>query len=701
MNSRSTKVKLGLLILILVVVFIPKRCSIIPEPKTAPPPEIDIGSMTDEELAEYSASLPKEYVDWTDTFKALQNTTSDLGISMYVKAILGLNPENDSDTDGDGLTDREEIFVYHSDPKKSSTAGDLYYDGYKVEHGMDLHTYYEREGGLQYRDETELCAGIVTLFPSVPESARVSVHGNGCTVPENFEIYKEFTIAQFGGKIAIDFNAVETLKGKKNVDIAIQKTATCVFCDYHIGDDGLVYLDYDFDYDYYYAIIIGKSFDPDKENKKTTHENLPFYQDYSRTSPNSYSSTDSYTSSVLTNEDYFIYGTPLFNGELFPARVYYSSDATPLQLDHVITCAEDLCDNPFTGNHLSETKQVSSQKLSFMRSAFDKLLGYFKFDGVNKKFRHILFFYCDYYDILNEEEKAAREAEEQERLSHFVPEIDTLPFANFPSEYAGGNCVGIAHLTSYLYNNKTFPSSGSYRIGFKNVEWDLTTDEENATLMDRGLLDYKGANFVNKHRDEDGVLTKNLSEGERQFVDMIACAWKEGNKKAVVNDYALFVGKSYEYELVEKMMDYIDNNKILDVSLLLSDNQRHAVNIYDYHYDEEDKDVIHFSVYDNNYPYASIASNKKKLDSFTLNIKIYRDDQDNPIGFDYEYHPITGSSDYYAASKDGCNYILFSMHSMVVADDQWNVFNERRNLLGKLIQPDMIRNDEDDENVAN
>lgn len=40
---------------------------------------------------------------------------------------------------------------------------------------------------------------------------------------------------------------------------------------------------------------------------------------------------------------------------------------------------------------------------------------------------------------------------------------DELPFQNFRSYIGtGGNCAGIRHLTSYLYNTGSFPSGGTY-----------------------------------------------------------------------------------------------------------------------------------------------------------------------------------------------------------------------------------------------
>ncbi len=42
-----------------------------------------------------------------------------------------------SDTDNDGLTDWQEIFIYETDPLKSDTDNDNYADGYEVRRGFN------------------------------------------------------------------------------------------------------------------------------------------------------------------------------------------------------------------------------------------------------------------------------------------------------------------------------------------------------------------------------------------------------------------------------------------------------------------------------------------------------------------------------------------------------------------------------------
>jgi YD repeat-containing protein len=57
-------------------------------------------------------------------------------LTYLEKYLYGLNPLT-NDTDGDGLTDYDEIFIYHTNPLLPSTAGDSIPDGWKVQYGLN------------------------------------------------------------------------------------------------------------------------------------------------------------------------------------------------------------------------------------------------------------------------------------------------------------------------------------------------------------------------------------------------------------------------------------------------------------------------------------------------------------------------------------------------------------------------------------
>jgi len=70
-----------------------------------------------------------------DNIPVIIDSDSD-GLSDEEEQQLGTDPNN-FDTDGDGLIDRVEVRIYHSDPLKKDTDGDGYNDGDEVINGYD------------------------------------------------------------------------------------------------------------------------------------------------------------------------------------------------------------------------------------------------------------------------------------------------------------------------------------------------------------------------------------------------------------------------------------------------------------------------------------------------------------------------------------------------------------------------------------
>ena len=107
-----------------------------------------------------------------DYYKQISEVPSDIeGWSVYDKYKYGLCTANGSDTDGDGLTDKEEIEIYNSDPLKMSTAGDMYTDGYKVENGLDLFAFVQYDGSDTITDDS----GAISLKIESPKDVDACV----------------------------------------------------------------------------------------------------------------------------------------------------------------------------------------------------------------------------------------------------------------------------------------------------------------------------------------------------------------------------------------------------------------------------------------------------------------------------------------------------------------------------------------------
>lgn len=208
----------------------------------------------------------------------------------------------------------------------------------------------------------------------------------------------------------------------------------------------------------------------------------------------------------------------------------------------------------------------------------------------------------------------------------------------------------------------------------ETVKWDISKNKENATLLDRGLYDYKTDSFVTDHLDLNGIIDYNkLNESEKNFVNMVGCYWKEGNDYATKEDYSKTrLWSSYNYELVDHMIESLNNGQILDVYMALRSGG-HVVNVYDYHYDKNNPDIVHFDVYDNNFPQnrtnngSELVGNKCQL---TIQ-KLKRAFKDEYI-FNYEYAPIKGNWLY----KSTSSVLPGQRYTFIVMDHNWNVYND-------------------------
>lgn len=91
-------------------------------------------SMDDIEKEYYGDNyeLYLEYLSTNEVTEDLYNRLKEAGLTNF-------------DKDEDGLTDYEEIEVYHSNPNQKSTSNDVYSDKYKIEHDMDVNKFYEAD----------------------------------------------------------------------------------------------------------------------------------------------------------------------------------------------------------------------------------------------------------------------------------------------------------------------------------------------------------------------------------------------------------------------------------------------------------------------------------------------------------------------------------------------------------------------------
>lgn len=599
-----------------------------------------------------------------------KNVASDIdGLSQYDKYKMGLDYRDGSDSDNDGLTDKEEIEKYKTDPLKESTAGDLYTDGYKVKKKMDLFSACEYTGKILFKKnrcrEVKLEADEPSDLNAVIDdyTSRYSLECYGIN-----EIYKGYWMYNYGGTVKIDLTSI--LK-KNDIDyddikvwviqgaFVVNGLSELEKCGYK-RNGSIIALEYDFEKNNEYYVYL-------TENKKI-------------------SIGGALSTTAETSGTGFIYGFPVIE-QLFGKGMHidYSKMETKKKSKSLAKHSVNYC-NAYLGSKIKysdkgKVKEKSKFSVNLKSKIFSLLLPVFEYNPrEGENFFNYIFSYMPYSDSGYDIGAAPPYSNEREddnvesSVEGFNIYGDELPFQNFESEIGeGGNCVGIAHLTSYLYNRKKFPSSGAYKCKVngkkKKIKWNLKKDPENKTLMDAGLYDYKNSLFVDEHSGNGtNYLNKKLSKGEKQFKKMVGCYWAKGNKKINLNDYANTNGRRDDYTMIEKMVDYLDRGKIVDVYMLMKAGYGHAVNVYKYEYLDDNE--LTFYVYDSNLP-------QDKRSGFELNFSICAlqvkkmEHANGAEKFEYLYYPLKGRDNikYMASSNQG----LMSTNSIVILDENWNV----------------------------
>lgn len=614
----------------------------------------------------FPSGMPVE--DFDEYIQKQKDVPSDIeGYSVYDKYVMGLQRQDGSDSDYDGLTDKEEIELYGSDPLKASTSGDLYSDSYKVEHDMDLFQFYDYMEPMEYKYNE--CPEVLIMATCPTDFNCVVID---CTEKYKSEVMKcgidsyikGYELYNYNGNVSIDLKDI-TQKNKVKVYIGngpfmMEGLTNFEKIDYEINET-VISLDYQFDKHEYYYIYVAEPF--------TISVNSLFGKFFNR--------EDWIDFSAINDDESLIalyYGFPLINafgGKLHIDYIESEDDIKNYQFKD--TSANHFAEKVIGAKRAAKFNVVSRKIMEVKRNFFDTYLSTFEYrpgDPTNSKLSYI---FC--YSVYKEEYNEKPKFDAYQINSGFDKYVDELPFQNFQSFIGtGGNCAGISHLTALLYNQKSVPTSGSYTCyvngEFESVEWNINA-ASNKTLSDPGLFDYKSSSFVDINSDEsNNYIGASLSDEEMEFVKMIGCYWAEGNDNIDMNDYLRGIDNRESVNLLDAMTNSIDQGKVLDVYLYMRDGTAHAVNLYNYRrYDETN---IVFDLYDNNIPQDS--RNGFKLDasgpSCVLSIAIVKDALGNET-FEYIYWPMTSSLDYMATSAKGVQ----NTHAIVVMDENWNILN--------------------------
>lgn len=534
---------------------------------------------------------------------------------------------------------------------------------------MDLNKKYDYAGEMQFINnncnEVTLTATNALDMSAVVRDVSTTIDYTSFGINQ---LYKAYEVYNFGGDITINTTAL--LPEDSNIQVKIFEGA---FFDSNLGklknasykiDGNNLKINYDFETDKtYYILITDKVTFASSLKADTNVDNdsgvalemmLPiignitkfkqgclFYYSEMSNDDETYAFRDNYMN-YLNNYLFSSYDTPILSVENKNVKAISKKDIT--------------------------------KKIKFLR----KYLGMFETQDKNVKHWYELLFTYTVYDYSNGTIIASNgihgdNGDKTDRNyynnyhTNFEQYTDEFCFQNFESDFGPtGNCLGIAHFISYLYNNRSYPANGSYG----DIAWDLTTDQENATLLNPGVFDYKDIHFVDNRsgRNDDFLARDVLSSGEYEFVKMIGAAFLEGNDRIDHDSHIKINGELNNYSTLQQVMNYLDQGKVANICLTLNNGTGHAITVYDYYW--VDDEHINFRVYDSNIPQNDRENYYINADGASyLQCKVVTR-PDGSQAFQYLYYPLENNTDYMASSY----YYLMQTHCFIAVDENWNEF---------------------------
>ncbi len=608
-------------------------------------------------------NLPENRINIDSTFrqeddKKLQEEKSDIkGLTKYQKIQLGLEVQDGSDSDGDGLTDKDEIEKYGTNPLKCSTSGDLYSDAYKIQNGMNPTEKYDYDGDPTIRNEN----GSITLYAKTPfdlgnveantdlqlrpkskgakvfdhtETAKneledqASFHIHYCSEDE---FYKAYVITGYDGdKIRIDLDMIAREVGERpealDVEIYAKQADKKIDID---RKKNVVIADIDGDaiegspFNAYEIYVTKPDTDPmfntvasddaafgvknEKKDKKTQFNDnhalivvSPFLTAFLNVRPKVYCSED------ITEAEKELILTQA-------TKVYRSLFFEPVWVERPI------CDESYitytTSSNIQGTRSLFKAVLSK-----DSIL---RPDGNADPYKDKIMLieyqtFSDFYDSIEQEvEDYVKKKEERKNTKSFTA-MDEFNFNNFNSPYTGsGVCMGMARVTAEVFNDNTVSHPRGQMTNPKLFDSKILA----GSTLNYDITQYPGcATFNDRYLDDYQTTLSQFDKEDAAVMQMLTWYWADGNEKISENPDSRNGwidpnrGRYISWDTVEKAKYFLNRNQILIATMFINNNpeKAHAVNIVGYTNIDTDQAIIgkyglnieeavRFMIYDSNF----------------------------------------------------------------------------------------------------
>ena len=601
---------------------------------------------TDGQLGQSSNSsdISTSDVDMDSIIETYKTMDSDIeGKTYYDLYEMGLNPQEGADTDMDGLSDRDEIEIYGSDPTLYSTAGDLYSDKYKVENGLDVAE--KVAGGKDQAYPYNSCSNIkLEADEAIEFSANVS-RADGVHSSSDIDIYAEYLIALYHGDIEIDLSGILP-EGVTADDVQLYIS--------EFGNNDLdkvsadisgntASLTVDCDSDSWYLIVGSKGSWFKNASLSSAFDSLSDERVY-----------------LVT-----VYGAPSFLNVPGTYIKIYANDLETEEetqasnqaiIDHInATKNITFVGNPPSVEIVSESSVEIYAKYKLLESAAPdfrqdrsgtlRRLAFSYFITKNPSDINLGYDYITKGTSVTDIEGTETEAAASDE---FTIEYDTFPFINLKTEDYPGTCAGLSYLMAEIYN-----SDGADAIAKgPDGKWDLTKYEGTQTLLSRGVHDFKNSIYFETTYGSRSLKATDLINApeDMTFYQMLTYY----QQKCGCEGYcpAIRGGSYINYTTIDKMKALLDQGYALEVALYTTNRMGHMVIVYDY--TEESDTVTKFKVYDCNF--TSKELNYDNTDRYDFTISVEKIMVNGVEKFTFDYTPYLDNG----VKKTRSNYRAYS-----------------------------------------
>ena len=561
------------------------------------------------------------YTIETDDIMASDSDIEGWTVGDKLKA--GLLCYDGSDTDDDGITDKDEIEIYNSNPLKTSTCGDAVPDGYKVSHGYSVSTKFSDKDTSMLADSHELFNVPVNFtIMRIAENAYARVNDHDFKVFESIKPVKSYELYGLHDQVEVDFREfIEDGKEYQTIYGALLGD------DYQIVDlnDGIA------------------SFTPLYENgiiALVEEEELESDEVIVISLFSDWASMVGYFSGGKLH--FWAYESDEYEDGSNRRDVLERYIANQIGVESVVVHHHYV--SPIIYNFKKTVCHYTLARMS-PRSATWAWLGVSASEELSDCFKHFRT-----YDIIDFDESVIDQASgknsgnlnmmttinednnisngDETRLPYvtgFDVNKDAFSIDNFGSYSSkGGNCSGLSLIASEVYNHGSTDMIGSYECDLWDKEYRKVSNRvsynlldfrpEFDTFLDKGLSDYKEGDVYYYSRGD-----KHFKQGtpDDEFIKFVGVKWAMYNdmteEKRNANKWGC-------WSTIEELKSYFDksNSETGGERVVLADfccigayNQEtgrfndscgHTVVIYGLEEYENDPNTVDLLVYDNNWP---------------------------------------------------------------------------------------------------